>query len=120
LDSGIVEWGGVRFLALHHHDGHFFRQPGLFGLVQRMGDQRALLYIGHTDNIALGCKPHGIWEDALRLGMNELHVALHVVERIDRLVLCGHIVKRCEPLLNLIGETAPALETAALKCVGTG
>jgi hypothetical protein len=104
MDRGHVEWAGVPFVAVHHHDGHFFRGPGLFGLVRRHGDERTLLYVGEAENIAMAYKPSEIWPDALALGLNELNIALHAVERIDRLLLRGHIIKRCEPLLNLLAE----------------
>jgi hypothetical protein len=104
MDRGDVDWAGVPFLALHHHDGGLFRQPGLFGLVRRVGDERTLLYVGETENISANHRTQAIWAQALALGMNELDVALHVVERIDRLILRGHIIKRCEPLLNLLQE----------------
>ncbi len=104
MDRGDVDWAGVPFLAVHHHDGGLFRQPGLFGLVRRRGDERTLLYVGEAENIAAAHRAQAIWEEALALGLNELNVAAHVVERIDRLLLRGHIVKRCEPLLNLLQE----------------
>lgn len=100
------------FLSVHHHDGGLFRQPGLFGLVHRVGDERTLLYVGEAENIASAYRRQAIWSEALGLGLNELNVALHVVERIDRLILRGHIVKRCEPLLNLLNEAQPPAAAA--------
>jgi hypothetical protein len=104
MNSTKLEWAGVPFVAVHHHDGRFFRQPGLFGFVARAGEERTLLYVGDAENIAGACRSARLLSDALTLGLNELHLALHVVERIDRLLLKGHIIRRCEPLLNVLDD----------------
>jgi hypothetical protein len=104
-----MEWAGVRFLPLYRHDGRFFRAPGLWGFARReQSGERTLLYIDHADNIAGAVSGHRLLGDALRLGFNELHINLKAVERVDRLLLKGHIVKRCSPLLNLLEDEAPS------------
>ena len=101
-----VEWAGVPFLPVFHHDGHFFRSPGLYGFVRNLAGTRTLLYVGHADNIAVATEGHDLWSDLVRLGCNELDLNLKAVERIDRLVLAAHIVRRCEPLLNVLEDAA--------------
>ena len=103
-----IDWAGVKFIAVFHHDGRFFRVPGLFGFARREpnGD-RTLLFIGHTDHIAIDAGPGScVWADALELGMNELHLCLHAQERLDRLQLADRIVKRVGPILNVIETKA--------------
>jgi hypothetical protein len=104
--SELIEWAGVPFVPMHHHDGRMFRVPGLYAFVARGGDgRRTLLYVDHAENISVTAGPgHPQWVDALRLGMNELHVCLRARERIDRLILRGHLIKRCGPLLNVLAE----------------
>ena len=97
-----VEWAGVRFTPMFHHDGRFFRQPGLFALVHSQGERRTLLFVDHADNIAVATSGHRLFGEALRLGFNELNINLDAVDRVDRLLLRGHIIKRCEPLLNVL------------------
>ena len=104
MQNHDVEWAGVRFLSVFHHDGRFFRCPGLFAFARRNGEDRILLFVDQSDNIALATIGHPLWGDALRLGFNELHVNIRTTERIDRLLLRGHIITRCDPLLNLLGE----------------
>jgi hypothetical protein len=107
-----VDWAGVPFLPVFHHDGRFFRGPGLYGFVRRVGDERTLLFVDHAESIAAATTNHLLWVDALRLGFNELNVCTRAVERVDRLVLRAHIVKRCSPLLNLLQDESG--EKAAL------
>jgi hypothetical protein len=85
-----IDWAGVPFFAVFHHDGHFFRAPGLYGFVRNLCGVRTLLFVDHTDNIAVATEGHRLWGEA----------------RIDRLVLRAHIIKRCEPLLNVLEEHA--------------
>jgi len=107
MDYGEIEWAGVRFLPLYHHDARFFRCPGVWAFVRReVSGDRTLLYVDHTDNIASAVAGHRLWSEALGLGLNELNISLKAVDRVDRLLLKGHIVKRCEPLLNLLDEAA--------------
>lgn len=112
------EWAGVAFLCLYHHDARMVRAPGLFAFVHREpGGRRTLLYVDHADCIASTANPgHPAWADALRLGMNEVHVCLKAKQRLDRLQLRHHLIKRCEPLLNLL---APGEETAAAARVAS-
>ena len=101
-----VTWAGVPFLPVFHHDGRFFRGPGLYAFVRRCGEERLLLYVGQADNIASAMAGHRLWADALKLGFNELDVCTKAVPRVDRLILTAHIAKRCAPLLNLLEEQA--------------
>ena len=99
-----TDWAGVPFLPVFHHDGRFFRTPGLYAFVRNLCGMRTLLYVDHADNIAVATEGHGHWGELIRLGCNELDVNTRAAERIDRLVLKAHIVKRCEPLLNVLEE----------------
>lgn len=100
------EWAGVRFTPLHHHDGRFFRGPGLFAFVRRYGpSERVLLYVDHADCLAASAGPgHCHWAEALRLGLNELHVNIAIQERLDRLQLKARVVRACSPLLNVLDQ----------------
>jgi hypothetical protein len=104
MSSGTIDWAGVRFVPMFHHDGRFFRCPGLFAFVSREGDERTLLFVDQAENISAAVEGHRVWADALALGFNELNINLKVPERIDRLILRARIIKRCSPLLNLLEE----------------
>ena len=110
---GDVDWAGARFVAVFQHDGHFFRGPGLFAFVHRgAGEHRTLLFVDQSDNIAASLDGgHRLWADALRLGFNELNVVTPAGERVDRLLLRAHIVRRCSPLLNVIEPGSRQAET---------
>ena len=69
-----IDWAGVPFLAVFHHDGHFFRAPGLYGFVRNLCGVRTLLFVDHTDNIAVATEGHRLWGEVIRLGCNELHI----------------------------------------------
>lgn len=102
--EGEFEWAGVRFWAVSHHDARHIRSPGLYAFVRRgPGEERVLLYIDHADCIArVADASHPHWAEALGLGMNEVHVCLKARERLDRLQLRHHLVKRAGPILNLL------------------
>ena len=104
-----VTWAGVSFTPLHHHDGRFFRTPGLYGLVHDAGEKgRLLLFVGQADNLAVETSAASrTWVDALRLGMNELHVLQPVERRVDRLQLLSRIVRHEQPILNVVEEAHP-------------
>ena len=99
-------WAGIQFEALGPHDGRFFRTPGVYAFVRRGCDgERTLLYVDHADCIAnFAYSGHPQWPDALRLGMNELHLCRAARERIDRLLVVDRLVRRCHPLLNVLEE----------------
>ena len=109
MAKGTVDWAGLSFMPLHHHDGRFFRAPGLYGLVRDAGETgRLLLFVGQADNLAVETSSASrTWVDALRLGMNELHVLQPIARRIDRLQLLSRIVRHEKPILNVIGEAHP-------------
>ncbi len=101
-----IDWAGYSFIPLGHHDGHFIRGAGVFAFVKRQADeQRIMLFVDEADYIAGVAGPgHPAWLDALKLGMNELHVFLKPSQRTDRLLIKGHLIKRCGPLLNVLAE----------------
>ena len=106
-----IEWAGVPFLPVFHHDGHFFRAPGIYAFVRNLAGVRTILFVDHSNNIATATESHRLWCELIRLGCNELNVNLKAVERVDRLVLAAHIVRRCEPLLNVLEDmTCPMAE----------
>jgi hypothetical protein len=116
MRTETIAWAGVPFLPLFHRDGRFFRCPGLFAFVRRDGEERTLLYVDQAESIAAATGVHKLWGELIQLGCNELHVNLKAVARIDRLILRAHIVKRCEPLLNLLEEgAAPPPEIAPVS-----
>lgn len=63
-----------------------------------------LLFVDHADDIASAVAGHRYWAEALRLGFNELDINVKAVERVDRLLLRGHIIRRWQPLLNVLDE----------------
>ena len=98
-----VEWAGVRLAPMFHHDHRFFRCPGLFAFVRAgAGEDRTILFVDHAENIASAVHGHPMWDDAMRLGFNELNINIEAKERIDRLVLRGRLISRCEPILNVL------------------
>lgn len=106
MDTGEIDWAGTRFIAVSHHDARFFKAPGLYGYARRAWNgERVLLYLGHAEVIALdACPGAPMWNEALALGMNELHINLRAAERLDRLQLADRIVRRAGPILNLVGQ----------------
>ena len=103
-------WTGLPFTVLHHRDGRFLHLPGLFGFARRDAEQGSvLLFTGQAENIAheTGCG-HPQWNEALKLGMNELHVHFPVPRRIDRLQLLARVVRHTQPLLNVLEEAHPS------------
>ena len=110
-----VEWAGVPFLILGHHEGRIVRAPGLWAFVRREASgEHTMLWVDHADDIAaVAGPPHARWADALRLGLNELHVCLAAKTRIDRLQLRAHLVRRTEPLLNVLEEAHPPSAVSA-------
>ena len=109
MDSASYDWAGVPFLAIDPHDGPMIHAPGLFAFVRRVGDgERILLYVGHAEWIATAATTsHDQWAEALRLGMNELHLCLRAKAKLDRLQLRHHVIKRVHPILNIL-EAAEA------------
>ena len=72
--------------------------------MHRQDEHRTLLFVGHGESIASSVDGHALWGEALGLGFNELDVCTRAVERVDRLILTAHIIKRCTPLLNVLEE----------------
>lgn len=108
--AGEFDWAGVAFKPLAARDLHMLSAPGLYGLVRRLPTgERVLLYVGHAEVLAEAAtaEPRA-WAEAARLGLNEVHVHLRAHLRIDRLQLAAHLVKRVQPLLNVVDEAAPA------------
>ena len=114
MSNDQVVWAGVPFLPVFHHDGRFFRCPGLFAFVHSAASDRTLLFVGESDNIASEVESHPCWGEALKLGFNELDICTKAAERLDRLILTAHIVKRCTPLLNLLEEQAGSARSSAV------
>jgi hypothetical protein len=106
IEDGEIDWAGVGFTAMHHHDAKMMRAQGLFAFVRRQPwGERSLLYVGHADCIAdLANSSHPLWADALQLGMNEVDVCLKPQARLDRLILHKLLVNRLSPILNLLGD----------------
>ena len=105
-----VDWVGVAFTPMHHHDARFFRTPGLYALVRRCPERGPLmLFAGQAENLAIEAGPsHPAWVEALRLGLDELHLRQPIARRIDRLQLLSRIVTRVQPIMNVIDEAHPA------------
>lgn len=106
------EWAGVSFLTIGHHDGRLIRAPGLWGFARRaQSGEFTLLFLDHADAINQAAGPgHALWVDALSLGMNEVHICLKAKTRIDRLQLRSHIVRRVQPLLNMLEDVSEVAE----------
>lgn len=109
-EQAEIDWAGVRFLPLHHHDAAMMRGPGLYAFVRRQPwGERTLLYVDQAECIGQAAHPgHALWADAIQLGMNEININLRPKARIDRLILKTHLVNRLGPILNLVdGLSAP-------------
>lgn len=102
-------WTGLSFSVLGHRDGRFLHLPGLFAFARRDPEQGALLlFAGQAEDLSREAGPaHPQWEEALHLGMDELHVHFPVPRRIDRLQLLARVVRHAQPLLNCLEEAAP-------------
>lgn len=115
MGSGPISWAGVAFHRVGHHDGRFFREPGLFAFARSdPGEGAVLLYAGQADDLARGAGPaHPAWAECLGLGLNELHICRPLPVRVDRLQLLARVIQRAGPLLNVLAEAhpAPALQT---------
>lgn len=104
-------WAGIPFEAVGPQDGRFFREAGVFAFVRRSGAEALLLYVGHADSIAAAAYPgHPNWAEAMRLGMNELHLCRPARERMDRLLVVDRLVRRCGPLLNILEEAETPIQ----------
>ena len=109
-------WTGLSFTVLGHRDGRFLHLPGLYGFARRDAEHGALLlFAGQAEDVAQATGPaHPQWEEALRLGMDELHLHFPVPRRVDRLQLLSRVVRHTQPLLNVLDEAhAPAAAAAA-------
>jgi len=104
MADGRIDWAGVGFIAVSSHDAALFKAQGLYGFARReWNGEHTLLYIGQAEVIAVDAAPGAqMWTRALGLGMNELHVSLCPGDRIGRLQLQDRIIRRLEPILNLI------------------
>ena len=67
MAGGEVDWVGVAFTPLHHHDARFFRAPGLYAFVRRCPQHGPLmLFAGQAENLAQEATPsHPVWPEAL-------------------------------------------------------
>ena len=111
-------WTGLSFVVLGHHDGRFLHLPGLYGFARRDAEHGSLLlFAGQADDLAQATGPaHPQWVEALRLGMDELHLHFPVPRRVDRLQLLARVVRHTQPLLNMLEEAhAPAVEAAPVR-----
>ena len=113
-------WTGIAFAEFGHRDGRFLHAPGLFGFVRRYtSDDCLLLFAGQAEDLAREAGPsHPMWAEALRLGLNELHVHQPVLRRVDRLELLARVVRHPQPILNCLEEATaslPPLEHARLR-----
>jgi hypothetical protein len=114
MRDGEFDWAGYRFLAVGHHDGRFIHAPGVFAFVRRLGPERVLLFAGEAEDISASAGPmHPAWCDALRLGLNELHLFTRPRDRLERLLVLDRVVRRCVPLLNLVADVPQTQERAA-------
>ena len=107
-------WTGLSFSVLDHRDGRFLHVPGLFAFARRDFEHGSLLlFAGQAEDLSHEAGPaHSQWDEALHLGMDELHVHFPVPRRIDRLQLLARVVRHTQPLLNCLEEDAPPAEVA--------
>ncbi len=87
------------------------REAVVYGFARRDAEHGPLLlFTGEEDDIAQATGPaHPQWGEAVRLGMDELHLHFPVPRRVDRLQLLSRVVRRTQPLLNCLEEAhAPA------------
>ena len=112
--ADAVIWTGLSFTVLGHRDGRFLHVPGLFAFARRDFQHGSLLLcVGQAQDLSREAGPaHPHWDEALQLGMDELHVHFPVPRRIDRLQLLSHVVRHTPPLLNRLEEAVPPTQVA--------
>lgn len=111
-------WTGLSFVVLGRRDGRFVHLPGLYGFARRDAERGALLlFAGQAEDLAAATGPaHPQWEEALRLGMDELHLHFPVPRRVDRLQLLARVVRHAQPLLNCQEEAhSPAAQAGPAR-----
>ena len=108
MDEAV--WAGVGFRIVGRDDARFFRAPGLYAFVRDdPRDGRLMLFAGQAENLAAEVgTAHPSWAEALRLGVNELHLGFPIARRVDRLQLLSRIVRHVQPILNVVDEAHPA------------
>ena len=94
--------GGIIFSALPWGEYHIYDSPGVYMFCRRDRDGgREILYIGQAENIARRLGPtHDAWDEAFRLGMNEIHVHLLTETLEDRLSVEAYLIRQYDPPLN--------------------
>src|SRR5215813_4029434 len=99
--SAMTWCAGVVFSTIPARDYGFYQVPGVYMLCRREPTCVHILYIGQTTNIAKRLGPaHEYWDEALQLGMNEVHLHLLAKAELHRLAVEGHLVERYAPPLN--------------------
>lgn len=114
MDEAV--WAGLGFRIVGRDDARFFREPGLYAFVRDDPHAgRLMLLAGQAQCLAAEAGAgHAAWAEALRLGVNELHVSFPIPRRVDRLQLLSRIVRHVQPILNVVEEAHPAPEGARL------
>ncbi|MBE7217184.1 MAG: hypothetical protein INR64_01790 [Caulobacteraceae bacterium] len=112
-----ASWAGVGFRIVGRDDARFFRAPGLYAFVRDDPEAgRLMLFAGQAECLAAEAGPaHPLWVEALRLGVNELHVGFPIPRRVDRLQLLSRIVRHVQPILNVVDEAHPAPDVLRLR-----
>ncbi len=102
--------GGIIFSALPWGEYRIYDSPGVYMFCRRDRDgaREILVYRpGGKYRHASGAS-HSAWEDAFRLGMNEIHVHLLTETLEDRLSVEAYLIRQYDPPLNRRKAPTPA------------
>ena len=101
--AGIV-FSPIPTSACEHYD-----IPGVYMLCRREPDGVHILYVGQADSLAQRLGPsHPRWGEAMRRGMNEIHLHLLAKTETQRLAVERHVISRYFTPMNR-GTLANAL-----------
>ena len=97
----VVMWAGVPFSINPTYNFDWLNCPVVYLLVKSgWNGHRTILYIGESENGARRWHNHEKWQDALFLGMNEVHFHLLARTKWQRLQTERHLRHCFRPQLN--------------------
>jgi len=101
-DNPVMMCKGVPFSVLQVHEYVWHDGPGVYMLCRRSPNGVvAILYVGQAQSIAQRLGPsHEHWEEAIRLGMNEVHVHLLAKAETERRAVEADLINAYSPPLN--------------------
>ena len=121
----VMIYSGIVFTALPAWAHVWFPGPAVYVLCRRALDGRVtLLHIGETEDVADGIGAgHPIWDEAITLGLSEIHI--HLLAASDaRRTLAGRLRRRYptpldreHPVHRDIARLADALASQAPRAI---